>query len=65
MLPTIRAPTNTTSKSPKPVRKRHTNRSLRQNKPSTAFSVAALTEYRAPGMARAAVRRPVAGTWTR
>jgi hypothetical protein len=65
MLPTMVAPTSTSTKGPRADSKTHTTRSLRANRPGTPRAVVGLTENSAPGTWIMRISRPAQGMWMR
>jgi hypothetical protein len=64
MLPTMVAPTSTSTKGPRAVSNTQTTRSLRANSPGTPRAVVGLTENSRPAR-RSCAQRPAQGMWMR
>ena len=65
MLPTMVAPTSTSTKGPCGDSNTQTTRSLRANRPGTPRAVVGLTENSAPGTWIMRSSRPSQGMWMR
>ena len=65
MLPTMVAPTSTSTHGPRSFSNTHTTRSLRANSPGTPRAVTGFTENSAPGTCSMRVSRPALGMWMR
>ena len=65
MLPTMVAPTSTSTKGPRSPSNTQTTRSLRANRPGTPRAVVGLTENSSPGTWIMRSSRPAQGMWMR